>query len=155
MALAAAMLLASPSYAETGPFSELSGDWSGSGAVSLGNGTKERLQCRATYSTNAEGNNLQQRLRCASDSYRFELNGDVAYQAGQVSGTWSETSRNMSGTISGRAKTGEFEVVVNSPSFSANLTLTTRADQQSIVVTAPPGGELVGASITMARGKRQ
>ena len=147
------LLFASASYAETGPFAGLGGEWSGSGTVSLGNGTKERLLCRATYSAGAEGNDLQQVLRCASDSYRFELSSNVSNQAGQISGTWSESSRNISGLLSGSARAGQFEVVVTSPSFSANLSLTTQGDRQSVVATAPPGGQLVGASITLNRAK--
>jgi hypothetical protein len=146
-------LFASGARAETGPFTGLAGDWTGGGTISLGNGTKERIRCRAKYSVSAEGNGLQQDLRCASDSYRFDLTSDVTHQGGQVSGMWSEASRNISGTLSGSARAGQFQVVVNSPSFSANLSLTTQGDRQSVVATAPPGGQLVGASITLTRGK--
>ncbi|HLL26097.1 MAG TPA: hypothetical protein VKT73_00395 [Xanthobacteraceae bacterium] len=148
---AAWVLFASASYADTGPFKGLGGEWSGGGSVSLGNGGKERINCRATYEASSDGNNLQQRLRCASDSYKFELSSNVIYVAGQVSGTWTEASRNMSGVISGRASGSQFEVIVTSPSFSANLSLTTHGNQQSIVISAPPGGQLVGASINMTR----
>ena len=155
VALCSALLLlfAAASHAETGPFAGLGGGWSGNGTVSLGNGTRERLRCNATYSVGAEGNQLQQTLRCASDSYRFDLSSNITYQGGEVSGTWSEASRNMSGMVSGSAKAGQFQVVVTSPSFSANLSLTTQGDRQSVVATAPPGGQLVGASITLTRGK--
>jgi hypothetical protein len=153
MAAAVLMLLASASHAEMGPFTGLDGKWSGSGTVSLGNGTKERIICRATYAVSAEGNKLQQSLRCASDSYRFELTSDVTHQGGQLSGVWSEASRNISGTLFGSAKAGRFDVVVTSPTFSTNLSLTTQGDRQSVVATAPPGGQLVGASIMLARGK--
>jgi hypothetical protein len=152
-AWAAATLFASAGYAEPGPFTGLGGSWAGGGTVSLGNGSKERIRCRATYVVGAEGNNLQQRLLCASDSYRFELSSDVINLGGQLSGTWSEASRNIGGALFGSARGGRFDVVVTSPSFSANLSLTTRGDQQSIVITAPPGGQLVGASIALARGR--
>ncbi len=151
--LAALLLFAATANADTGPFAGLAGNWAGGGTVSLGNGSKERISCRATYSVGADGNNLQQNLRCASDSYRFELSSDVNHQAGQLSGTWSEASRNMSGTLIGTARGHQFEVIVNSPSFSANLSLTTQGDRQSVVVSAPPGGQLVGASIALTRGK--
>lgn len=147
------LLLSSASFADSGPFAGLAGSWAGTGAISLGNGTKERIRCRATYSVNLDGNGLQQNLRCASDSYRFDLNSNVVHQAGELSGMWSETSRNMGGVLHGSARGEQFKVIVSSPSFSANLSLTTHGDRQSVVVTAPPGGQLTGVSISLSRAK--
>jgi hypothetical protein len=144
---------ASSAIAESGPFAGLAGDWSGSGRILLGNGTKERIRCRAHYSVSAEGVRLQQSLRCASDSYRFDLTSDVLSLGGQLSGVWNEASRNMSGMLAGSAGAGRFQVIVTSPSFSANLTLTTHGDRQSVEISAPPGGQLTGVSIALARGK--
>jgi hypothetical protein len=147
------LLFASGSRAETGPFAGLAGNWTGGGTISLGNGTKERIRCRASYSVSAGGNGLQQSLRCASDSYRFELSSNVTHQAGQLTGMWNEASRNIGGVLFGSVRAGQFEVIVSSPSFSANLSLTTHADHQSVVITAPPGGQLTGVSITLTRSK--
>jgi hypothetical protein len=149
----ALVLFAANARADSGPFAGLAGNWSGGGTIMLGNGTNERIRCRATYSVAGDGNILQQSLRCASDSYKFELSSNVTHQGGQLSGTWNESSRNMSGALFGNASAGRFQVVVTSPSFSANLSLTTHGDKQSVSVTAPPGGQLVGASISLARGK--
>jgi hypothetical protein len=152
--LAISLLLFAPgARAESGPFTGLAGNWSGNGTISLGNGTKERIRCRAQYSVSAEGNGLQQSLRCASDSYRFDLSSNVIALGGQLSGVWNEASRNMSGMLAGSARPGQFQVVVTSPSFSANLTLTTRGDRQSVDISAPPGGQLTGVSITLTRGR--
>jgi len=147
------LLFASSARAESGPFAGLAGNWTGSGTILLGDGTRERIRCRAAYSVSAEGNGLQQSLRCASDSYRFDLSSNVTHQDGQLLGTWNEASRNMSGMLLGSARAGRFAVVVTSPSFSANLTLTTRGDRQSVEISAPPGGQLTGVSITLSRGK--
>jgi hypothetical protein len=149
----ALVLFASSARTDSGPFAGLAGNWSGGGTITLGNGTNERIRCRATYSVAGDGNILQQSLRCASDSYKFELSSNVNNLAGQLSGTWNESSRNMSGMLFGDASPGRFQVVVTSPSFSANLSLTTHGDRQSVSVTAPPGGQLVGASIALSRGK--
>jgi hypothetical protein len=147
------LLTAGVCHAQSGPFLGMNGTWTGSGAISLGNGTKERIRCRAIYTVSSDGNGLKQNLRCASDSYRFDLNSDVFYQMGQVSGMWSETSRNIGGLLSGSAKAGQFQVLVNSPMFSANLSLVTHGDRQSVMVTAPPGGQLTGVSISLARAR--
>jgi hypothetical protein len=149
----ALVLFASDARAEPGAFAGLAGNWGGGGTIMLGNGTNERIRCRATYSVSTDGNGLEQSLRCASDSYRFELSSNVINQGGQLSGTWNESSRNMSGMLFGNASPGRFQVVVTSPTFSANLSLTTHGDRQSVSVTAPPGGQLVGASIALSRGK--
>jgi hypothetical protein len=146
-------LAASASNAETGPFAGLEGSWSGAGTISLGNGSKERIRCRATYTVSAGGNDLQQSLRCASDSYRFDLSSNVLNLGGQLSGVWSESSRNMGGMLFGSARADQFQVIVSSASFSANLSLTRHGDRQSVEVTAPPGGQLTGVSITLTRGK--
>ncbi len=147
------LLFASVGHAETGPFAGLTGNWSGSGRISLGNGGRESIRCRAHYSVSADGNSLQQSLRCASDSYRFDLSSDVTSQGGQLTGMWSESSRNMSGVISGTARPGQFQVIVTSESFSANLLLAMHGDRQSVEISAPPGGQLTGVSIVLARGK--
>jgi len=151
---AAALLLFASSNealrAAQGPFAGLAGSWSGAGTVSLANGARESIRCRATYSVAAAGNNLQQSLRCASDSYNFELRSNVVAQSGSVSGTWSEITRNVGGNISGRANGDQIQVLVDSPSFSANLTLVTQGSRQSISIRSP-GHEFSGATITLAR----
>src|SRR6266566_1664044 len=53
--------------------------------------------------TGGDGSNLSLNLKCASDSYNFNLTSDVEYQGGAIRGSWTEASRNASGTISGRA----------------------------------------------------
>lgn len=151
---AAALLWAATGYAESGPFVGLSGAWSGAGAISLGNGTQERIRCRAQYTVQSNGNGLEQNLRCASDGYRFELRSHLVNHDGEITGQWREGSRNIGGELSGRARAGRFQLVVTSPSFSANLSVTTRKDKLSVVISAPPGGQLTGVSITLARAHR-
>src|SRR5690606_31567468 len=96
----------SVSHAETGVFKGLSGHWSGGGTVALAGGPKERIRCKAVYSVS--GHELHQRLRCASDSYRFDLSSTVREQGGRLSGSWSETSRNIQGVLFGEAQPGRY-----------------------------------------------
>ena len=152
-ALAAAAMIAltpSVSHAQSAPFAGLSGVWSGSGSIALANGSKERIKCRATYAVGDNGNGLQQTLRCASDSYRFELSSNVKNNNGKIFGTWSEATRNVSGDLEGRASHGLFEVVVSSPAFTANLNLSTRGNSQTVRITSQ-GTEFSGVTITLAR----
>lgn len=139
--------------ASAGPFAGLSGSWSGNGTVTLSNGSNERIRCRATYVVGGEGNSLQQELRCASDSYRFELRGNVTHSGGQISGSWSEATRNTGGNVSGRASEGNVQALVLGPAFAANLAVTTRGDRQSVTIRSE-GAEVAHVSITLSRSRR-
>jgi hypothetical protein len=155
---AAVLLFASQSSAQrgavaaAGPFAGLSGSWSGAGTVTLANGSSERIRCRATYRVSGDGSSLQQELRCASDSYRFELRGDVTHVGGQISGIWSEATRNTGGNVSGRASEGQVNAVVQGPAFAASLSVTTRGDRQSVHIRSD-STELTAVSITLSRSR--
>jgi hypothetical protein len=145
--LFAASLTTSSGYAESGPFAGMAGNWAGGGAITLDDGSKERIRCRATYSV--AGINMTMALTCASDSYRFILQANVVDQGGTVSGTWSESSRNISGTIQGRGGGGNFEVIASSGGFNASISLRTAGNRQSIAMRAD--SQFRGASIAMSR----
>lgn len=137
-------------FAQSAPFAGLAGVWSGTGSIALSGGSKERIKCRATYSVGDGGNGLQQTLRCASDSYKFELSGDVHNAGGKISGSWAESTRGVSGSVQGRAEGGLFQVQVSSPAFTADLTLTTHGNSQTVKITSQ-GTEFSGVTITLTR----
>jgi hypothetical protein len=149
VALFVASIAASPSYAQSGPFTGMAGNWSGGGSVMLDDGSSERIRCRATYAVGAGGTGLNQTLTCASDSYKFNLASNVVSSGGALSGTWSESSRNVSGTLEGRGSNGHFQMVASAPGFTANLTLTTQGNRQSVVIRAD--GPFRGANISLSR----
>jgi len=138
------------SFAQSAPFAGLAGVWTGTGSISLANGSRERIKCRATYAVGDNGNGLQQTLRCASDSYKFELSSNVRNANGRISGTWAEATRGVNGDLEGSARAGLFQVVVSSPAFTANLNLTTHGNSQTVKITSQ-GTEFSGATITLAR----
>jgi hypothetical protein len=149
-ALLAAMFWGTASHAQaSGPFAGMAGNWIGTGTVTLDDGSTERIRCRATYAVGAGGNGLQQTLTCASDSYKFNLTSNLVAQGTAVSGTWSETSRNINGNIEGRSGGGVFQVVATAPGFTANLTLTTKGNKQSVVIRSE--SQFRGASISLSR----
>jgi hypothetical protein len=153
VALATVLVAASwggASHAQSsGPFAGMAGVWSGGGTVTLEDGSSERIRCRATYAVGSGGGALQQTLTCASDSYKFNLTSNVTAQGSAVSGSWSETSRNINGAIEGRASGGAVQVVATAPGFSANISLTTRGNKQSVVIRAE--SQFKGASISLSR----
>jgi len=149
LTLLVASISGCPSYAQSGPFTGLAGNWSGGGTVTLDDGSTERIRCRATYAVGAGGNGLNQRLLCASDSYKFDLSSNVIAEGGSLSGSWAESSRGVSGTLQGRGSSGNFQVVASAAGFNANISLTTRGNKQSVVIRAE--SQFRGASIALSR----
>jgi hypothetical protein len=149
-ALAIVLLLSSAAVAQTGGFVALSGSWSGSGSVTLASGATERIRCRATYEVTPSGNTFQQSLRCASDSYNFDLRSSVVRSGDTVSGTWSETSRNVTGGISGRVSGSQIQAMIQGPAFSASLSLATQGDRQTVNIRSQ-GTEVSAVSIVLRR----
>src|ERR1700737_3021385 len=136
--------------AQPSAFIGLGGAWSGGGTISLSDGSTESIRCRANYRVGGGGTTLKQSLRCASDSYRFDLNSDVVSQGESISGTWSESSRNINGSLQGRAS-GEFiAVLVEAAGFAANLTLTTHGSRQSVSIISQ--GEFKSVFLALVRG---
>ena len=135
---------------DAGPFTGLAGTWSGTGTITLSSGATERIRCRATYALGESGRLLQQNLRCASDSFNFDLRSNVQHDAGAITGTWTETTRQAQGTVNGRASPGQIQASIQGPTFSANLALGTRGDQQSISIRSQ-GTELTAVAITLNR----
>jgi len=131
------------------PFAMLAGSWSGGGTVSVSNGTNERIRCNASYDV-VNPKTVQLSLRCASDSYNFNLLSEITYEGGAISGSWTEATRNAAGRVSGHASGGQIQVVAKGGSFSADLTLQTRGNRQSVTIRST-GSEVTGASITMTR----
>ena len=134
-------------------FQKLAGQWSGSGTIELSNATNEPIRCRAAYDVLEQQNNLQLNIRCASESYGFDLRASATYAAGAITGTWSEATRNAAGTISGKADGDRFQVVAKGPAFTAILTLVTRGNRQSVTIQSQDEKTRVkGASIALQRG---
>src|SRR3954463_6584174 len=104
LAFCAVIACAGVSRAEEGPFKVLNGNWAGNGSIAIGNGTKERIRCQADYRVGSGGATVALQLRCASDSYKFELQGNVRYQNGEVLGDWSERTRGAAGQVKGQIK---------------------------------------------------
>ena len=146
-ALLVAAVCNSASHAQAGPFAGMAGVWAGGGTVTLDDGSKERIRCRASYQV--AGVSMTMTLTCASDAYKFQLSANVVDQGGAVSGTWSETSRNVGGSLQGRGGGGNFEVVASAAGFNANISLRTAGNRQSIGMRAD--SQFRAAAISLSR----
>lgn len=142
-------LTAAPSLA-AGPFSSFEGNWTGSGTVSVTNGSKERLRCRAHYNVTSGGNAMTQNLTCASDSYKFNVISNVVANGGSISGDWTETSRNASGHITGRITPTQISAFVQGVGFTASIGIAARGGRQSVTMS-PTGTDIKNVSVTMSR----
>lgn len=122
------------SYAQSSAFAGMAGNWHGGGTVSLDDGSSERIRCRATYKV--LGASMDLSLTCASDAYKFNLLAAVVARGGEVTGTWSETSRNIGGDIRGHGANGSFQVIAQAAGFTSNIALKTSGNKQSIAMRA-------------------
>ena len=149
----ALVLLAAPGSGQAAddPFAGMSGTWTGPGTITV-SGSKERLRCRASYNVSNSGSTVDLTIRCASDSYKFDLQGGVNYANGAVTGTWSESAHGAAGTISGVVRDGRIQVSASGPYFSALLSMNTRGNTQSISLTSP-GSQISSVTISLNKAR--
>ena len=154
LAVSAILLSVPPAARAQGPtpFANFHGNWTGNGTITLTSGATERIRCRAKYKVENSDRNMQQELRCASDSYKFEVNSTIDYNAGSVYGTWMEITRNVSGAVNGTAAGNHIEARVAGGPFSAALTLTTTGNAQAVTIR-PTGTDVTIVSINLQRGR--
>lgn len=135
---------------DDGPFAGMEGSWHGNGRIAGSDGKNERIRCRASYSTSPSGANLGLTLTCASDSFRFNIRSNLVSQGSSVQGTWTETTRNATGQVDGRAQNGVITSNVSGPGFTARMTVQTRGDRQQVQIT-PSGTDIADVQISMVR----
>jgi hypothetical protein len=134
-AVVAALMIGEPAGAATaaGPFVGFEGLWWGNGVVTYASGTREPVRCRVQYVQNSV-DNLQQALRCASDSYKFEINAYFEHANGTISGRWSEVSRDVSGTVTAGLSDGRIDGTLTGPGFAVAFVLTITGNRQSVTM---------------------
>ncbi|EJN15367.1 hypothetical protein PMI42_01044 [Bradyrhizobium sp. YR681] len=145
--LFAASVANTESKAQSGPFAPLAGSWSGSGTVTLDDGSTERIRCRAKYAP--IGPTMEMSLTCASDAYKFNLGANVKAEGSAITGSWSEASRNISGSLQGRGGGGNYELVASTAGFNANIALKTSGNKQNVTMRAD--SQFRGANISLSK----
>jgi hypothetical protein len=142
------LLAASPGFAQSGPFAQLAGAWSGTGTIKLAEGGTERIKCKASYDL-VTSTSITLSLTCASDSYKFALLGSMQARGGTITWTWTESTRNVAGSISGRIS-GNHISVTTSGALNAGLSLTTSGSTQTVSLSSK-GTSIQQVSISMRR----
>ncbi len=115
------------------PFEGWAGIWRGDGSITMTTGVAERLRCRADVSQR-HGDHFQQRLRCASDTYRVLVDATVEHARGRITGMWSDARTGVSGSLSGRLRGERMDAVVQASGFSADIMMTRRGEQRAFVI---------------------
>jgi hypothetical protein len=152
MAMVSVYIQLPPAWAQAAPFADFAGSWSGTGTLRPENGTAERIRCNANYRPGSSQREIDLQLRCASDSYNFDLVGQfTADEQSQVSGRWTERSRSTGGTAVGNTQGDRLQLHIESAGFAAEVVMVTRNRRQSVDIDSHGGGQVVRASITLNR----
>jgi hypothetical protein len=150
-AMLALLTQTTPLRADSGPFGDLTGRWTGSGTIAVANGTKERIRCRVNYYTTQTGKSFQQNMTCASDSYRFEVTSNIYASGNNLSGSWSEHTNKATGSVTGRGDKNKISANVRGTGFSATISITTNGNQQAVLIR-PKGTDVREVSIALRKG---
>jgi hypothetical protein len=152
LALALAVTLAASESAAvtSNPFRNFIGQWSGKGQVVGSDGHRESMRCRAEYSGAKDGAAVNQAIVCASESFKFDIRSHVEASGESVEGYWTETSRNVSGSLTGRIAENQFEGKISSVTFTAAISLTSNGRTQAVSIR-PSGGDVADVRIELQR----
>jgi hypothetical protein len=152
LGLAAAIVLSAPKPAAlaASPFERFVGVWTGGGQIVGSNGHRESMRCRAEYSEVKDGAALNQSIVCASESFKFDIQSYAEASGGAVQGYWRETSRDVSGHMTGRISEGQFVGEFSAPTFSAAISLTSNGRTQTVSIQ-PHGGDISDVRIELKR----
>jgi hypothetical protein len=132
------------------PFEGMAGSWSGGGTITVSGGGKEPLRCRATHTVGQNNTSLSLSIRCASDSFKFELTSNVLENGGEISGDWKETSIGVAGSISGQAAGDRISAVASGGSTTAGISVITTGNRQTVSIT-PQGAFITGVQIALSK----
>jgi hypothetical protein len=109
------------------------------------------VKCRVTYIRTSSADELQQTIRCASASGSIEVRSTVTHAAGQLTGTWTELSRNMQGELTGNVTARGFRVYIKGDSLNANMDIAVLGAKQVIEIQFI-NSSLVGLTLILEKG---
>ena len=115
----------------------------------MSSGAVERLR-RQANDVGGGGDALEQNLCCASQSYNFELQIELANNSGAILGDWNELMRKVQGGISRHRSKGLIKAIVRGQTFSADIAVAMRGARQTVDIRAE-SGDLSMVSIVLRR----
>lgn len=132
-------------------FAYLAGTWTGSGKV-IGSSGAESIRCRVQYAVSPDKAGLNQTLTCASPSYKFEIFSNVVDKGGQISGQWTERTRNIVGSVTGSVRGNQIVTTVSAGGFQAGLNVSTNGDHQNVTIR-PQNYEVTEVQMALTRSR--
>jgi hypothetical protein len=139
------------SAVDVSPLESLAGRWVGEGRLGVKGNPTEQVKCRVTYVHVQAGDQLKQNIRCASAGGNVEVHSVVSHVAGNLTGTWQEVVRNMSGDLTGTVTRRGFKVNVRGESLNANMDIILVNSKQVIEIQFVDSS-LIGLTLVLERG---
>jgi hypothetical protein len=146
----ASALCSQPVSAQAAGFEPFAGSFHGGGEVIGSDGHRERISCRVRGAVGGGGESLSQNIVCASDSYRMDIHDSAVEEGGSVRGQWQETTRGVSGNLSGRLSGGSFSGGVSGAGFSASFSIRASGRRLSFSL-APQGGDVARVEVSLSK----
>jgi hypothetical protein len=131
--------------------STLKGRWVGEGRLGVKDNPAESVKCRATYFVEGGDAALKQNIRCATAGGAIEVKSEIANTAGALTGAWSETIHNLSGTLAGEIKPNGFRISVKGDGLNANMDIVVQSNKQ-IVEIQFFDSTLIGLTLVLTKG---
>lgn len=148
--IAALISASSATLADSGAFSHFAASFRGTGEVQLSDGHRERIACRANDVIGGGGRTMSQNIVCASDSYKFDIRGQVVAAGTEVSCDWQEMTRGVSGAVTGRISDDRFNGAINAAGFAAAFTLRV-AGRNLAFGLRPNGSDVLRVDVSLSR----
>lgn len=156
MARTAAVLVAvspcAPVAASTaGSFESFAGHWQGGGTITLGDGSREAIRCKASYAAREDGDAMNIDVDCASDSYRVRILSQLVAQGDTFSGDWQEVTRQAQGSVTGLILgPGEMQADLRALGIEIRLSARATGDRQAIAIRVQ-GTDVQAVDIALRR----
>jgi hypothetical protein len=134
-----------------GPFSSLTGRWTGQGRLGFAEGKTENITCRATYFVSDDGQKLDQNIRCASAGAKVEVKSNLTHLEGKLSGSWSELIYDKAGELTGEITKQGLRINVKGDDLNATMEIIVR-DTKQLVEVHFNNSSLVGLTLILEKG---
>jgi hypothetical protein len=127
-----------------------SGNWIGSGRLTLNNGKQERIRCRISIRSGVGGQTAEQTVQCASTGRDVLVRSSISLSGQRVSGSWRDQSIGSTGQLSGKLTGNRLRVRMSGPDVSASVTTVNSGKRQSVYVSGRLG-PITKLSISLRR----
>ncbi len=78
---------------------------------------------------------MDQNISCAGADYRFEAEANIACSGDDISGRWSESVANNTGSASGKISGDKLSIEVKGPNFSGHFNIQVTGTRHALTIT--------------------